>query len=99
MNWFIILSTLAFVLFIVYLCLDQKSNKKIRISKWIIFCIATLALGSSAIIRIKEALLQNDTAMVTVTLETVIIIFCIILLGIGITGLKTNISNNQDSQK
>ena len=98
MNWVFTLSISAIVLYLMYWYLNHKTgNKKIRISKWIIFCIATISLGGSAIIKLKETLPGNDTA--NTTIETIIIIFCIIALGIGITGLKKSITDNHDSQK
>lgn len=98
MNWFFILSISAIVLYIVYWYLNHKTgNKEIRILKWIIFCIATISLGGSAIIKIKEALLENDSTYIT--METTIIMLCIVFLGIGITGIKKSITDNHDSQK
>lgn len=98
MNWFFMLSISAIVLYIVYWYLNQKTvNKKIRIFKYTIFCIATISLGGSAIIKIKEALLKNDAAYITV--EIIIILLCIVYLGIGITALKDAITDNHDSQK
>lgn len=100
MDWFVVLLTIAIVLYIVYWYIktsDNSNNKKIRILKCIIFCIATISLGGSAIIKLKRSLPENDTA--NITLETIIIVFCIIALGIGITGLKKSITDNHDSQK
>ena len=59
--------------------------------------MATVCLGSSAILKIKEALLQNDSS--NISLETVTIVICIIFLGIGITGIKKAITDKHDSQK
>ena len=98
MNWFFMLSISAIVLYIVYWYLNQKTvNKKIRIFKYTIFCIATISLGGSAIIKIKEAILENDAASITV--QTIIILLCIVYLGIGITALKEVIIDDNDSQK
>ena len=98
MNWVFTLSISAIVLYLVYWYLNHKTgNKKVRIFKWLIFCTATISLGGSAIIKLKETFQGNDT--VNTTIETIIIIFCIIALGIGITGLKKSITDNHDSQK
>lgn len=100
MDWYVVLLTIAIVLYIVYWYVktsDNSNNKKIRILKCVIFCIATISLGGSAIIKLKRSLPENDTA--NITLETIIIVFCIIILGIGITALKKAITDNHDSQK
>ena len=96
MNWLFTVTGIA--LYLVFWYLNQKQcNKKIRILKWIIFCIATVSLGTSVILRTKEVFLENDAP--NTILGTIIIFFCIVVLGIGITGLKKSITDNHDSQK
>jgi tellurite resistance protein TehA-like permease len=98
MNWYFLFALTALVFFTVYIYLRfQQNNKKKRIATWTMFCVASIFLGCSAIIRLKEVLPQNDNN--TLILETIVLIVSIIGIGKGISVLKEEFTNNYDSQK